>query len=248
MADTATIPIPPDAGRSWWLTEALARPEFAGEPSPALTEDTTADVVILGGGYTGMWTAFHLKQLDPGTDVVILEQDICGGGPSGRNGGFVNSYWGDLPRLVSEFGDKAAISLCEAGEESVQAIGAFCAEHDVDAWFANDGDLNAAASDAQVGSWGDSSSPPTAWAWPRTSRSWGRRRCGRMVDSPTFKGGVFTKYGASVQPARLARGLRRVLMDQGVRIYEQTPVTRFGIGVARDRRDPRRHGARGRRA
>ena len=98
MADTATIPIPPDAGRSWWLTEALARPEFAGEPSPALTEDSTADVVILGGGYTGMWTAFHLKQLDPGTDVVILEQDICGGGPSGRNGGFVNSYWGDLPR------------------------------------------------------------------------------------------------------------------------------------------------------
>ncbi|HSH32932.1 MAG TPA: FAD-dependent oxidoreductase, partial [Actinomycetota bacterium] len=126
MADTATIPIPPDAGRSWWLTEALERPEFAGEPSPALTEDTTADVVILGGGYTGMWTAFHLKQLDPGTDVVILEQDICGGGPSGRNGGFVNSYWGDLPRLVSEFGDKAAISLCEAGEESVQAISAFC--------------------------------------------------------------------------------------------------------------------------
>jgi len=51
-----------------------------------------------------------------------------------------------------------------------------------------------------------------------------------MVDSPTFKGGVFTKYGASVQPARLARGLRRVLMDQGVRIYEQTPVTRFGSG------------------
>ena len=111
--------------------------------------------MILGGGYTGMWTAFHLKQLDPGTDVVILEQDICGGGPSGRNGGFVNSYWGDLPRLVSEFGDKAALSLCEAGEESVHAIGAFCDEHGIDAWFRHDGDLNAAASEAQVGAWGD---------------------------------------------------------------------------------------------
>ena len=230
MADTATIPIPPDAGRSWWLTEALARPEFAGEPSPALTEDTTADVVILGGGYTGMWTAFHLKQLDPGTDVVILEQDICGGGPSGRNGGFVNSYWGDLPRLVSEFGDKAAISLCEAGEESVQAIGAFCDEHDVDAWFANDGDLNAAASDAQVGSWGDLIITADRLGLAEDFRVMGPQEVRAMVDSPTFKGGVFTKYGASVQPARLARGLRRVLMDQGVRIYEQTPVTRFGSG------------------
>ncbi len=80
-------------GRSWWLQEALAHPEFAGEPCPALDGDTTADVVILGGGYTGLWTAYFLKERDPGLDVVLLEQDICGGGPSGRNGGFVNGFW-----------------------------------------------------------------------------------------------------------------------------------------------------------
>jgi len=71
--------IPPDHGRSWWLREALAQPEFAGDPCPPLTADTTADVVILGGGYTGMWTAWFLKELDPGVDVLLLEQDICGG-------------------------------------------------------------------------------------------------------------------------------------------------------------------------
>ncbi len=105
------ITIPPDAGRSWWLVEALARPEFAGDPAPALTTDTVADVVILGGGYTGMWTAYHLKQLDPGVDVVIVEQDICGGGPSGRNGGFVSSFWPELPHLAREFGDRGCPSV-----------------------------------------------------------------------------------------------------------------------------------------
>src|SRR6185436_13720721 len=113
--------------------------------------------------------------------------------PSGRNGGFVNSYWNDLPRLVSEFGDKAAISLCEAGEESVQAIGAFCAEHDVDAWFANDGDLNAAASDAQVGSWGDLVITADRLGLAEDFRVMGPQEVRAMVDSPTFKGGVFTK-------------------------------------------------------
>ena len=78
---------PSNLGRSWWLREALARPEFEGEPARPLASDTTADVVILGGGYTGMWTAWSLKERDPGIDVVLLEQDICGGGPSGRNGG-----------------------------------------------------------------------------------------------------------------------------------------------------------------
>src|SRR5687767_9975917 len=126
--------LPPDGGRSWWLREALALPEFAGGDAPPLLGETTADVVILGGGYTGLWTAYQLKRLDPGVDVVVLEQDICGGGPSGRNGGFVNSWWGDLAHLASVVGDSTALRLCRAGEDSVEAIGAFCDEHGVDAW------------------------------------------------------------------------------------------------------------------
>ncbi|HYY08497.1 MAG TPA: FAD-dependent oxidoreductase, partial [Actinomycetota bacterium] len=92
MNERTEIQVPPDAGRSWWLRDALA--DDPSPPSSELRGDLTADVVILGGGYTGMWTALHLTELDPGVSVVILEQDICGGGPSGRNGGFVNSFWG----------------------------------------------------------------------------------------------------------------------------------------------------------
>src|SRR5437588_8846493 len=102
--------VPADAGRSWWLREALA--EDAGAPCPPLVRDTAADVVILGGGYTGMWTAYALKEREPDIDVVLLEADICGGGPSGRNGGFVNSWWSGVAELADRFGDDAALALC----------------------------------------------------------------------------------------------------------------------------------------
>src|SRR5919201_2484126 len=87
MLPTMTRDTPRAARRSWWLEEALAHPEFQGPETPPLRGATTADVVILGGGYTGMWTAYFLKERQPDVDVLLLEQDICGGGPSGRNGG-----------------------------------------------------------------------------------------------------------------------------------------------------------------
>src|SRR2546430_9165469 len=71
--------------RSYWLREALANDP--GAPCPPLSGETKADVLTVGGGYTGMWTAHFLKEREPALDVVVLEQDICGSGPSGRNGG-----------------------------------------------------------------------------------------------------------------------------------------------------------------
>lgn len=224
-----TIQIPPDAGRSWWLREALAADP--GEPAPPLSGDTSADVLILGGGYTGMWTAYHLKQLDPGVDIVLLEQDICGGGPSGRNGGFLNSFWNELDTLAHEFGDDAALRICHAGEESVDSIGAFCADHEVDAWFRKDGDISVAGSDAQIGGWGDLVITADRLGVSELFDVLTPEEVRARVDSPTFRGGVFTPNGATVQPAALARGLRRVLLEQGVRIHEATPVTRFGAGT-----------------
>jgi len=227
-----TISIPPDHGRSWWLREALALEEFAGSPAPALEGDTDADVVILGGGYTGLWTAWFLKQLDPGVDVVLLEQDICGGGPSGRNGGFMNSYWDDLTHLCAWFGDGAAQALCEAGEASVRAIGAFCDQQGFDAWFRGDGLYTAATATSQVGEWADS-----VITMDRLGRSdqltvLSTSEIRAKIDSPVFHGGTFTPFGATIHPARLVRGLRNAVLAAGVRVYEGTPVSRFGAGGA----------------
>lgn len=221
---------PPNLGRSWWLREALALPEFDGEPAPPLAGDTAADVVILGGGYTGMWTAWFLKERDPGIDVVLLEQDICGGGPSGRNGGFLDGWLGHAGDLIPTFGEAGAKALIDAVAPSVDEIAAWCDVNGVDAWFRHGGDLAVATNQAQVGRWTSTIEAAgrlgLADRMVELSADEVRARC----DGPSFLGGMFIPEGATVQPARLARGLRRALMERGVRIYEGSPVTRFGTG------------------
>ena len=105
------IDAPRPAERSWWLEEALARPEFLTPETTPLQADTSADVVILGGGYTGMWTAWFLRERRPELDVVLLEADICGGGPSGRNGGFCDGWWEKIRDVREIFGDPDAMEL-----------------------------------------------------------------------------------------------------------------------------------------
>jgi glycine/D-amino acid oxidase-like deaminating enzyme len=223
------VDAPPPARRSWWLEEALALPEFAGEPCPPLSADTTADVVILGGGYTGMWTAHFLKERDPGLDVVLLEADICGGGPSGRNGGFCDGWWGHVGDMCATYGDADTMELLMACGRSPSEIGAWCEANEVDAWFRHGGDLAVATSPQAEGRWEATIEAAgrlgVADEYQVLSADDVRKRCA----SPTFGPGLFIADAATVHPARLARGLRRVLLEQGVRIFEQTPVARFGF-------------------
>jgi glycine/D-amino acid oxidase-like deaminating enzyme len=217
--------------RSWWLEEAMALPELAGEPAPPLRGDLETDVLVMGGGYTGMWTAFQLAERRPGLRVAILERDVCGGGPSGRNGGFCNGLWEELPLLVRTVGEEGALATCRASEESVVAIGEWCERFGVDAWYRRSGHLGVATSRAQDGAWRETveTSERLGVAKGRfveLGEAEVRRRC----DSPVFGGGMLTPRTATVQPARLARGLRRVLLERGVRIFEHTPVLRFRGG------------------
>jgi glycine/D-amino acid oxidase-like deaminating enzyme len=220
---------PPDLGRSWWLREALARPEFAGERCPPLETETAADVVILGGGYTGMWTAWFLKERDPGIDVVLLEQDICGGGPSGRNGGFCDGWWGHLRDLVDTFGDADALELLMHVGRSPSEIGEWCEANDVDAWFRMGGDLAVASATSQEGSWDLLLATAARLGLRDEYEVLSAEQVREHVRSPAFGSGIFVRDAANLQPARLARGLRNALVAKGVRIHEGTPVTRFGL-------------------
>lgn len=218
----------PGLQRSYWLREALAQDR--GAACPPLAADLDADVVVLGGGYTGMWSAFFITEHQPGARVVILEQDICGGGPSGRNGGFVLAMWDELPVLVEMFGEAAALAMCRASAASVHAIGTWCADHEVDAWFTPKGWLQVATTPAQEGAWRHATELADRLGVSDRSFELTADQVRQRIDSPVFGNGAFTPDAATVQPARLARGLRRVLLERGVRIYEQTPVTRFRAG------------------
>ena len=124
-------------------------------PLPPLEGDATADVVIVGGGYLGLWTAWQLRELEPELDVVVLEAALCGHGPSGRNGGFCETLWPDAAILRERAGDAAALAVCRASEDAVRGIGAWCSANGVDAWFREAPMLRVATTESQLGSWDD---------------------------------------------------------------------------------------------
>ena len=138
-------------GRSLWLREALQGVDV----EPPLQGSQRADIAIVGGGYVGLWTAIRIKQWEPDCDVVLLEQEVCGGGASGRNGGFALSWWAKLPSLVKAFGPGEGLRLARASADAVDEIAAFCAEHMIDAHFRKAGWLWTATTQAQVGGWED---------------------------------------------------------------------------------------------
>ncbi|MEA2448744.1 MAG: hypothetical protein QOG63_676, partial [Thermoleophilaceae bacterium] len=180
-------------------------------------------MVVVGGGYLGMWTAWFLASR--GASVVLVERDRCGFGPSGRNGGFVNGYWDKLPVLVERFGSDAALRLANAADEAVKGIGSFCSEQGVDAWYRPAPHVEVASTAAQRGMWEDAVSACAARGLSSHYSSLSAAEVAGHAWSPRFGAGAAMPVAATVQPARLAFGLRRALLDRGVRIFERSPVT-----------------------
>ena len=209
------------AARSLWLQEALLGEEAA--ETPELLKTIEADVCIVGGGYTGLWTALRIKELQPDATVVLLEADICGGGPSGRNGGFALSWWPKIETLQKRLGKEEALRLVKASEAAIAEIGEFCAREGVDAHFHQGGWLWTATSPAQVGSWEGAVAAAEAHGEHPFELLSGEEVQAR-TGSPVHLAAAYEKTAATVQPALLARGLRRVALERGVRIYERTAM------------------------
>jgi glycine/D-amino acid oxidase-like deaminating enzyme len=141
---------PVDAtGRSWWLADAMR----GDRPRAALEGRVRADVCVVGGGYTGLWTGLRIKELDPSLTVAVVEAGVCGWGASGRNGGFAMTLWHHFAGLQALCGTDEAVRLARASEDAVAGIGRFCATHRVDADFRPDGWLWAATNEAERGAW-----------------------------------------------------------------------------------------------
>ena len=215
--------------RSLWLEEALA---VDGEVAPQLTGAQRADVAIVGGGFVGLWTALAITELDPACDVCIIEQDICGGGASGRNGGFVLGWWPKLATLVALCGEDEAVRLCHAAERAVDEIGSFCEANAIDAHFRKAGHLWTATTTPTLGSWTETVELARALGADGAFVDLPDAEIARRAGSPMHLAGVLEPVSATVQPALLARGLRRIALERGVRIFEGSRVTRI------DRRSP----------
>ena len=213
----------PGERRGWWLREALAAEP--GASAPPLSGSATADVAIVGGGFTGLWAAWWLLEHAPATRIALLEADIVGGGASGRNGGFLTGWWDSLPALVGSFGREPALRAAEAVGEAPGWIGEWCGLRGVDAWFVPSGSLVVSTAPAQDEAWAAAvrlaGELGVADRFVPLGPDEVRARCA----SPMLRGGVLLPGDASIQPARLARGLRRVLVERGVAIHEATRVS-----------------------
>ena len=211
----------------WWLEEA--GPVEATAP---LEGDATADVVVVGAGYLGLWTAWQLKQLEPEADVVVLEAGLAGQGPSGRNGGFVSTLWDDLPILRDRVGDERALAVARASERGVHGIGEWCERERVDAWYRPAPTLYVATSKAQLGAFDEAIDACAAVGAPDEIRAIDAAELRSRCDAG-FLGGAIVRTSATVQPARLALGLRAKVLEVGVRLRERTRVTRLSrTGIA----------------
>lgn len=211
--------------RSYWQDSAPA-----GDACATLSGDSRADIAIVGGGFVGLWTALAIKQHEPDCRVVVLEQDICGGGASGRNGGFVMSWWPKIASLRAFCDPDQALALGRAAESAISEIGAFCREHAIDAHFTQKGWLWTATTPAHVDSWDGTLKACAALGvapFQRVEAGELRRRTG----SPTHLAGVFEASNATVQPFALVQGMRRVALRAGVVIHENTAVQRIEPGA-----------------
>ena len=222
-----TPPLP--SRPSWWLEEARAhRPDPV---EPALSGALDVDVAVVGGGYTGLWTALALREREPSLRVAVLEGREIGDGPSGRNGGFLHGYWSSLPRLRAVLGDGAALQLAHASSEIVPGVRAFLERRGEDVWLREGGLLEVAATEVEEEAVERSVRAARELGVEEEAVALGPDDVRGRISSPRFRRAVFFRDGAIVQPARLVLALKRAARDAGVPLFEHTPVTSVSPGL-----------------
>ncbi len=189
-----------------------------------LTTSERADVCIVGGGFTGLWTALSMKRLAPGTDVVLIEREYCGAGASGRNGGWVNGWDDMLPSLVSRFGRDAALWLLDASRRSLDDLRDTVRDGAIDCDLSFEGGLTVALSPAQVEGVLEPALLARELGRDDLFRILGKDEAVALSGAPAAEAGALILRAGSVQPALLVQGLRRLAVAAGVRVYEATPM------------------------
>ncbi len=222
----------------WWLAEALALEDGQALACPPLAGDARADVCVVGGGYTGLWAAIELREQAPDASVVLIEARRCGDGASGRNGGWASGWHDQLDVLVERFGATEGVRLLDRSGWAIDRIEAFCGEHGIDCRMRRAGALLTATAPAWLGAWDAALAAVRALGREGALEPLDGAAARARSGSPLALGGVRAPAFASLQPALLARGLRRVALELGVQIYEGTPMTALERGCPALARTP----------
>jgi len=206
------------------------------EPRRPLPGDTDVDVAIVGGGYTGLWTAYALAEADPSLRIALIEKEICGFGASGRNGGWCSgSISASRERIARQHGRQAAIDLQRAMHATVDEIGRVIDTEGIDAHYVKGGMLTFARNRAQRTRLLESIDYERSWGFGEADVRWlDADEAATQVDVAGQLGGVFNEHCARVHPARLVRGLADAVERRpNVAVYEGTEAEELGDGIVR---------------
>ena len=190
------------------------------------------DVVIVGAGFTGLWTAYHLSRVAPDCRVVVLESEVAGFGASGRNGGWCSALFPVATVALSRrYGREAALRMANAMQSTVREVGATCAAEGIDAHYDRGGTVVLARTPAQLRrSEGEVATSLASGLAPEDLQLLDAATASAHLAGAGVLGGTFTPHCAAIHPARLVRGLARVVQSRGVSLHERTPVRRIESG------------------
>lgn len=211
----------------WW--QQLGLPS----PRPGLPGSTEADVCVVGGGFTGLWTAYYAKRARPESRVVVLEERFAGFGASGRNGGWcTNSITGGRDRYAASHGRDAAIAFQQAMNDTVDEVIAVAATEGIEAGILKGGELNVARTPSQLARLRASHADEAAWPVTDIELLDATATADRVGVAGAL-GATWHPHCARVNPAELVRGLAEACVRVGVEIYEDTRVSEILPGEAR---------------
>ncbi|MEU6928220.1 FAD-dependent oxidoreductase [Streptomyces sp. NPDC046385] len=208
-----------NGGISFWYAQ-----EGAPAPREPLPGDATADVCVVGGGYTGLWTAYYLKKAVPFLNITVLEAKFCGYGASGRNGGWLYNGIAGRDRYARLHGHDAAVRLQHAMNDTVTEVVDVCAAEGIDADLHRGGVLEVAHSPAQLARLKDFHAGELAFG-EKDRELYGARETAARIRVAGAVGSSWTPHGARLHPVKLVKGLADAVEALGVTIHESTPVT-----------------------
>ncbi|MCX7288880.1 MAG: FAD-binding oxidoreductase [Rhodobacterales bacterium] len=212
---------------SFWYAD-IGRPF----PRAALAGDATADVAIIGAGYTGLWTAFYLKKANPGLDVLVIEKDFAGFGASGRNGGWLTGGFAwNHARYLQTSSEHSVRAMVEAMNGTVDEVIRVATAEGIDADIQPTDELMVATRPAQLGRMQDEVAHRRHWGEEDRVFEMSAADLADRIHIPGALGAMVVTNVARVQPAKLVRGLAAVVERLGVRIVEGTAVTAYERGL-----------------
>lgn len=219
----------PRRNGSLWLDQSPPPPQAAPELLPA-----SADVVIVGAGYTGLWTAYYLKQAEPALDVVVLESEFVGFGASGRNGGWcIGMAWGADALLEDAETHSRGMALYRALFDTVDEVGRVCAAEGIDSHFDRGGCLRVAAAPFQADRQRAELERRYRQGFSEHDMTWlDAASANARIGMKPNHGALWFRHCAAIHPGRLVVGLAEAVRRSGVRIIEDTPVTLLEPGQA----------------